>query len=134
MNSRDSRILTGKLDVYKRQELSSGLGVAAGEFMLEPKDSPQITNEDVLTVGLMSEYGSLPLWGAYDHQFKQDAKILLTNSRGLPVLVEQKGSSGQYVFLLTRALTWNAYSYRLMDNVIRATTDLSRIDVYKRQA
>ena len=30
--------------------------------MLEAEDSPQITNEDVLTVGLMSEYGSLPLW------------------------------------------------------------------------
>jgi peptidoglycan/xylan/chitin deacetylase (PgdA/CDA1 family) len=108
-------------------ELSSGVGIAAGEFVLEAEDSPQITNEGVLTAGLVSEYGSLPLWGAYNHRFNQDAKILLTNSRGLPVLVEQKVSAGRYVFLLTRALTWNAYSYRLMDNVIRAATDLSRI-------
>ena len=64
--------------------------------------------------------------GAYDHQFKQDAKILLTNSRGLPVLVEQR-VFWTICFLITRALTWNAYSYRLMDNVIRAATDLSRI-------
>jgi len=79
-------------------ELSSGVGIAAGEFVLEAEDSPQITNEGVLTAGLVSEYGSLPLWGAYNHRFNQDAKILLTNSRGLPVLVEQKVSAGRYVF------------------------------------
>ena len=62
-------------------ELSSSLGVASGEFMLEPEDSSQLTNDGPLTTGLVSDYGSLPLWGAYNHQFKQDAKILLTNWR-----------------------------------------------------
>jgi hypothetical protein len=108
-------------------ELSTGLDITRGKFILGPEGVPEITSESPLTQGLVSEYGSLPLWGAYDHSFGPEAKVLLKNPEGLPVLTEQKSSSGHFVFLLTRALNWNAYSYRLLDNLIQNTTTLAKI-------
>ncbi|MFY9188087.1 MAG: polysaccharide deacetylase family protein [bacterium] len=108
-------------------ELSAGLDITQGKFVLSAEGIPEITKEGPLTKGLVSEYGSLPLWGAYEHCFGPEAEVLLKNPEGLPVLTEQRGSSGRYVFLLTRALTWNAYSYRLLDNLIQEATKLAKI-------
>lgn len=108
-------------------ELSAGLDITRGKFVLGAEGIPEIAKESSLTKGLVSEYGSLPLWGAYEHRFGPEAEVLLKHPDGLPVLTEQKSSSGRYVFLLTRALTWNAYSYRLLDNLIQEATDLAKI-------
>jgi len=108
-------------------KLFKNLGVSRGEFVLEAKDGLGSIKESILTQGTTSKYGALPLWGAYEHKFGPKSKVLLKTTDGLPVLIEQKGFSGRYIFLLTRALTWNAYSYRFLDNVIQEATDLSRV-------
>ncbi len=108
-------------------ELGKRLGITLGNFNLKEEDNAHVVLENNLTQGIASEYGSIPIWGAYSHDFGNDSQVLVKNLDGLPVMIEQKGSLGRYVFLLTRALTWNACSYRLMDNITKDSTNMGRI-------
>ena len=108
-------------------ELCKRLGITLGNFNLKEEDKVHVVVENNLTQGIASEYGSIPIWGTYSHDFGNDSCVLVKNSDGLPVMIEQKGPFGRYVFLLTRALTWNACSYRLIDNIIRNSTNMGRI-------
>lgn len=108
-------------------ELYKFLGITRGEFILKAGEVPRVVGDDSLISDIISKYGTIPIWGAYNHNFNRNAKVLLESMEGLPILVDQKESYGRYIFLLTRALTWNAYNYKLLDNVIRDSTNLSRV-------
>ncbi|MGI5859487.1 MAG: polysaccharide deacetylase family protein [Tepidanaerobacteraceae bacterium] len=108
-------------------EFCKRLGITLGNFNLKEEDNAHVVIENNLTKGIASEYGSIPIWGAYNHSLGANSQVLMKNSDGLPIMFEQKEPSGRYVFLLTRALTWNACSYRLVDNIIRDSTNMVRI-------
>jgi len=110
-----------------KPELAGILNIKIGKYVKETEGAPRITEENNLTRGIVSEYGFLPFWGAYDNDFGPGARVLMESPRGLPIIVEKSGNQGRFVFLLTRALTWNAYSYIFLDNVLQNATDLPRV-------
>ena len=108
-------------------ELADILGIKLGDYVKETEGTPRITEENSLTRGIVSQYGFLPFWGAYENDFGFGASVLLESPQGRPIIVEMSGAQGRYIFLLTRALTWNGYSYIFLDNVLQEATALPRV-------
>jgi hypothetical protein len=81
-------------------ELAAALDILPGDLVLDKEEERplELKKESPLTAGLMSHHSAIPWWGAYEHRFGKEAEVLLSTPNGLPVLVEQRGTAGHYIF------------------------------------
>lgn len=112
-------------------ELSPGLcaelGIIRGMYIPPGTDKIRFATENDITRGAHHDVNSIAFWGAYSHLYPSAFTILLESTAGHPVLLEQTNEKESYIFLLTRAETWNANNYKLLDNIIRGKAKITRV-------
>ena len=58
-------------------EFCKRLGITLGNFNLKEEDNAHVVIENNLTKGIASEYGSIPIWGAYNHSLGANSQVLM---------------------------------------------------------